>query len=149
MKHLKNKKVLVINGPNLNLLGVREPEIYGEFTYEELCTEVEGFAQKLRIDCEFFQANGEGEIVDKLQETLKQEVDLIIINPGGYTHYSYAIADAIRAISVPAIEVHISNIYARENFRACSVIAPSCVGQISGLGAKSYMMALMFGREIW
>lgn len=135
------KKVLVINGPNLNLLGQREKEIYGAETLEDIARKMNAEAMKLNIDLSFIQTNHEGEIIDKIHES-KGEIDTIIINPGAYTHYSIAIRDAIKAVEIPAIEVHLSNIHAREEFRSKSVIAPVCVGQISGFGSIGYILAL-------
>lgn len=135
------KKVLVINGPNLNLLGTREKDVYGNETLEEIAIKMNKEAEKLSIDMDFIQTNHEGEIIDKIHEC-KGRVDVIIINPGAYTHYSIAIRDAIKGVEIPAIEVHLSNIHAREEFRSKSVIAPVCVGQISGFGSSSYLLAL-------
>ena len=135
------KKVLVINGPNLNLLGQREKEIYGKETLEDIAIKMNTEAIKLNIDLSFIQTNHEGEIIDKIHES-KGKIDIIIINPGAYTHYSIAIRDAIKAVEIPAIEIHLSNIHAREELRSKSVIAPVCVGQISGLGSTGYMLAL-------
>jgi 3-dehydroquinate dehydratase-2 len=131
----------VINGPNLNLLGQREKEIYGKETLEDIAIKMNTEAIKLNIDLSFIQTNHEGEIIDKIHES-KGKIDIIIINPGAYTHYSIAIRDAIKAVEIPAIEIHLSNIHAREEFRSKSVIAPVCVGQISGLGSTGYMLAL-------
>ncbi|HPD00386.1 MAG TPA: type II 3-dehydroquinate dehydratase [Acetivibrio sp.] len=135
------KKVLVINGPNLNLLGQREKEIYGKETLEDIARKMNAEAMKLNIDLSFIQTNHEGEIIDKIHES-KGKIDNIIINPGAYTHYSIAIRDAIKAVEIPAIEVHLSNIHAREEFRSKSVIAPVCAGQISGFGSMGYILAL-------
>lgn len=135
------KKVLFINGPNLNLLGTREKEIYGNETLEEIAVKVNNEALKCNIDIDFIQTNHEGEIIDQLQGA-RGKYDGIILNPGAFTHYSIAIRDAIKAIEIPVIEVHLSNIYAREEFRSKSVIAPVCMGQISGLGSRGYILAL-------
>jgi len=135
------KKLLVINGPNLNLLGKREPEIYGHQTYDDLCRMICEYAKTHRAEADCFQSNHEGAIIDRIQEA-DGVYDGIIINPGAYTHYSYAIHDALKAISVPACEVHISKIDEREPFRAISVTAPACVGQISGLGFEGYLRAM-------
>lgn len=135
------KKILVIQGPNLNLLGEREPEIYGKSTLGEIHQEMEGLAQRLKIRLEFFQSNHEGEIITRIQKSRKK-CDGIIINPAALTHYSYALADALRDSGLPVIEVHLTNIYSREEFRRKSVTAPSCVGQITGFGLKSYLLAL-------
>lgn len=135
------KKILVIHGPNLNLLGEREPGIYGDVSFENLNKMIMNKAAELGIECEIFQSNHEGAIIDKLHEARKI-FDGVAINAGAYTHYSYAIRDAIAAIKIPCIEVHISNVFARDSFRSESVIAPVCRGSISGFGLDSYMLAL-------
>lgn len=135
------KKILVINGPNLNLLGTRERDVYGTGTLSEIAAAVNNEAKLLGMDADFIQTNHEGEIIDKIHEA-RGNYDLLIINPGAYTHYSIAIRDAIKAVELPCIEVHLSNIHAREEFRSKSVIAPVCTGQISGFGANSYIVAL-------
>lgn len=132
-------KILVINGPNLNLLGTREPEIYGTTTLKEIEEEILNYSKKFEgVEVEFFQSNHEGEIVDKIQSA-KENFNGIIINPAAYTHTSVAIADAIKAVSVPAVEIHLSNINSREEFRHTSLTAPSCVGQIAGFGKDGYI----------
>jgi len=133
--------ILVINGPNLNLLGTREPEIYGTDTLEELMMWLETSQQGSNHYFKFFQSNHEGEIIDQLHSNIK-EVDGIIINPGAFTHYSYAIRDAVTAIGVPTVEVHLSNIYQREEFRKISVLKDVCIGQFSGKGKNGYLEAL-------
>lgn len=136
-------KILVINGPNLQLLGQREPEIYGNLTLAQICSELELFASQFKgIKLEFFQSNHEGNIVDQIGNCLKAKIDGIIINPAAFTHTSIAIYDALKAVGIPAIEVHISNIYNREDFRKHSVSAGACIGLISGLGPKGYCYAL-------
>ena len=135
------KKFLIVNGPNLNLLGKREPGIYGDQTYDALCGMIHAYAKAYQCEADFFQSNHEGAIIDRIQEA-DGKYDAIIINPGAYTHYSYAIHDALKAVSVPAYEVHISDIHAREPFRAVSVTAPACVGQISGMGFEGYLRAM-------
>lgn len=135
------KKILIINGPNINLLGLREPSIYGNFTLADIENKAKELAQELKIGVEFFQSNHEGDIVDKIQNAPK-EFSAIIINPAAYTHTSVAIRDALSAVKMPAVEVHISNIHAREDFRKRSYIAPVCMGQISGLGIDVYLLAL-------
>lgn len=137
------KKVIVIQGPNLNLLGERETEIYGTTKIDEIHGEMTDLAKKLNVEIEFFQSNHEGEIIDYLQQS-KDEVDAIIINPGAFTHYSYAIVDAIRTLSRPTVEVHISNIFAREEWRHDSVFSPVVNGIISGLGNYGYLAALSY-----
>ncbi|MBE7044197.1 MAG: type II 3-dehydroquinate dehydratase [Ruminococcaceae bacterium] len=135
------KKFLVINGVNLNMLGIREPGIYGNETLETLCTAIEKKAEELGVSVECFQSNFEGEIVEKIHAAYGV-MDGIIINPGAFTHYSYAIRDALGSVKIPTIEVHISNIHKREEFRHHSVTAPECIGQICGLGTKGYLLAL-------
>jgi len=134
-------KFLVVNGPNLNLLGQREPDVYGRQDYAALCALVEDYAVSCGSTAVCFQSNHEGAIIDVIQQA--QDVyDAIIINPGAYTHYSYAIHDALKAVNVPAVEVHISDITKREEFRKHSVTAPACVGQIYGKGLPGYTMAM-------
>jgi len=135
------KKILVIHGPNLTMLGEREPQIYGTITLEKINTELLTLAKELNVDVEIFQSNIEGEIVSKIGEARKV-FDGIVINPAAYTHTSVAIRDAIAGSKLPAIEVHISNVYAREEFRQKSITAPVCRGQIAGLGIESYLLGL-------
>ena len=135
------KKILIMHGPNLNLLGEREPGIYGDTNFETLNAHLVEFAASLGLEAEVFQSNHEGELVDKLHESRKEFAG-IVLNAGAYTHYSYAIADAIKAIKIPVIEVHISNIFARDAFRSHSVIAPVCKGSISGFGLLSYDLGI-------
>lgn len=135
------RKFLVINGPNLNLLGRREPDIYGSRSYDDLCRMIREYAGARGAEADCFQSNHEGAIIDTIQQA-EGKYDAIIINPGAYTHYSYAIHDALKAVSVPACEVHISDIHDREPFRAVSVTAPACVNQICGLGFEGYLRAM-------
>lgn len=135
------KKILVIHGPNLNLLGEREPDVYGDNSIDTLNSNIIDRAKEQGLECEIFQSNHEGAIIDKLHSARKN-FDGVIINAGAYTHYSYAIRDAISAINIPCIEVHISNVDARDAFRANSVIAPVCKGSISGFGFGSYYLAV-------
>ena len=135
-------KILVINGPNLNLLGSREPDIYGKQDYAALLSKLDDFAKTHDITIDAFQSNSEGALIDKIHAAAGI-YDGIVINPGAYTHYSIAILDALKAVDVPAIEVHISNFAAREDFRHKSVTAAGCEGQISGLGFDSYYLAVM------
>jgi 3-dehydroquinate dehydratase-2 len=136
------QKILVIHGPNLNLLGKRRPEVYGNTNLEKINEEIKKFAEKNNIKVEIIQSNEEGEIVDAIQKA--QNYSAIVINPGGYTHTSVAIRDAIEAVEIPTVEVHLSNIYAREDFRHTSMSAPVCKGQISGLGWYGYILALEY-----
>ncbi|MFQ3549398.1 MAG: type II 3-dehydroquinate dehydratase [Armatimonadota bacterium] len=134
-------KVLLIHGPNLNLLGQREEAVYGFEALESINEKCINLAKELKIELETFQSNIEGELIDKIHWA-KKNCEGIIINPGAYTHYSIAIRDAVAAVALPTIEVHLSNVYAREEFRHKSVIAPVCIGQISGFGAESYLLAI-------
>ncbi len=140
---MRKQKVVIINGPNLNLLGQREPEVYGQDTLDDL-EEFLTVKYADKINLEFYQSNIEGELVNKIHEAFKLQYDGIIINAGAYTHYSLAIHDALKSINVPSIEVHISNIHNREEFRKNSVIAPATVGQISGFKLKSYALAVEY-----
>mgnify|MGYP001810001982 CR=1 FL=1 len=134
-------KILVINGPNLNMLGIREPEKYGTAKLEDVEKELYAYSFELAIDIETFQSNGEGEIIDRIQQAFNK-FDGILINPGGYSHTSVAIRDAISSVNLPCVEVHMTNIHAREEFRQKSLIAPVCVGQISGFGKEVYKLGL-------
>ncbi|WRS27924.1 type II 3-dehydroquinate dehydratase [Oscillospiraceae bacterium MB08-C2-2] len=135
------KKILVIHGPNINLTGLRERGVYGSETLESIDKEIVGWANELGLACVTAQSNHEGEIIDWLHDAM-EENDGVVINAGAYTHYSYAIRDAIAAITIPCVEVHFSNIQAREEFRHHSVIAPVCAGSIAGFGKNSYYLAL-------
>ena len=135
------RKILVIPGPNLNLLGEREPGIYGDVSFEKLNENIMAHAEKLGLECEIFQSNHEGAIIAK-RHAARTEFFGVVLNAGAYTHYSYAISDAIKAIKIPCIEVHISNIFARDAFRSHSVIAPVCKGSISGFGLQSYYLGV-------
>lgn len=139
-------KIMVINGPNINMLGTREPDVYGKQSYAELEIYIEEYAEKHGHEAIVLQSNGEGEIIDFIHHALGT-CDGIIINPGAYTHYSYAIHDALAAVALPTVEVHISNIHKREEFRRKSVTAPACIGQICGLGFKGYTLALDYLAE--
>jgi 3-dehydroquinate dehydratase-2 len=142
-----NGGILVINGPNLNLLGQREPSLYGTQSLEEINQELEHMASAADIRIEFFQSNHEGELVDRIQQA-RDDFEVIIINAGALSHYSIAIHDVLRAVNIPVIEVHLSNIYAREEFRHKSLISPVAVGGIFGLGALSYRLAFLAACEI-
>lgn len=133
--------VYVLHGPNLNLLGSREPEVYGRLTLDEINRALTALAKDLGVEVSCFQANAEGELIDKLHEA-GREAAAVVFNPAAFTHYSYALRDAVAAIGIPVVEVHISNIHRREEFRRQSVIAPSAAGQISGLGVDSYLLGL-------
>ena len=141
------KKILVLNGPNLNMLGIREPGVYGSDTLASVNAEIADYAKTKKIECDFDQSNCEGEIINAIHSVLKQ-YDGCIINAGAYTHYSYAILDAIKAVGKPFIEVHLSNVHAREEFRHTSVIAPACVGSIAGFGKNSYFLAISALKEL-
>ncbi len=138
---MDRKRVAVIHGPNLNMLGKREVGIYGGKTMENINDEVAAEADRLKVDVEFFQSNSEGALIDFIHGCVGR-VDGIVLNAGAYTHYSSALRDAIAAVNIPTAEVHISNIHKREDFRHVSVIAPVCVGQISGFGSHSYVLGL-------
>ncbi|MCI8493770.1 type II 3-dehydroquinate dehydratase [Anaerotruncus sp.] len=135
------EKLLVINGPNLNMLGIREPGVYGMTGLEAISAELREYAAGRGVYCEFFQSNHEGDIVDQLQKA-HAGFDGVVLNAGAYTHYSIAIRDAIAAIRTPVVEVHLSNIHAREPFRHTSVIAPVCVGGVYGFGKNVYRLAV-------
>jgi len=134
-------KILLIHGPNLNLLGKREPGIYGLKNLEEINTLVQRFAQEKGAELKTFQSNSEGELVDAIQDA-GEWADGIVINPGAYTHYSYAIRDALASVGLPAVEIHLSNIFAREEFRHRSVISPVVEGTVTGLGWRGYIAAV-------
>ena len=134
-------RILVLHGPNLNLLGTREPEIYGYTTLDDINTMIAARAAEAGIETAFYQSNREGDLVDAIQQA-NHKFDFIIFNAAAFTHYSIAIRDAIAAIDVPVIEVHLSNIHQREEFRHTSVLAPVAMGQICGLGVESYLAAL-------
>ena len=138
---IKMKKITVINGVNLNMLGIREPGIYGDENLESLYKKISEKAAELGVEVNFFQSNIEGEIVNEIHKCYGT-ADGIIINPGAFTHYSYAIRDALASVKIPTVEVHISNVHKREEFRHVSVTAPECEGQICGLGTDGYLYAL-------
>jgi 3-dehydroquinate dehydratase II len=143
-KVLPTKNVLVLHGPNLNLLGTREPETYGSVKLEEINRSLSILAQKAGIKLSSFQSNAEGELVDRIHQAIHDEVDFIIINPAAYTHTSIALRDALVATALPFIEVHLSNIFARESFRRESYFSDRALGIISGLGAQGYELALEY-----
>lgn len=136
------KKVLIIHGPNLNLLGQREKDIYGQVTLEEINDRLVKLASELCLQVETLQSNHEGDIVDRIGKAKKDGFNAILINPAAYTHTSVAIRDAVLAVGLPTVEVHLSNIYSREDFRHKSLVAPVAAGQISGFGVNSYLLGL-------
>jgi 3-dehydroquinate dehydratase-2 len=136
------KTYAIIHGPNLNMLGIREPEQYGRQTMEEINAMIRAEAEKAGVGVSFFQSNGEGELADYIQTCYYNGIDGIVINPGALTHYSYVLHDAVASVSVPTVEVHLTNVHKRDGFRRKSVIAPACVGQICGFGANSYILGL-------
>ena len=139
-------KILVINGPNLNMLGIREPEIYGNKNYDGLCKMILDHADKIGVEAEVFQSNHEGCIVDKIQEAYKK-VDAIVINPAAYTHTSVAILDALKSVALPCVEVHISDVSKREDFRQISYVRSYCIKTIAGHGFEGYLEAMDFLKE--
>lgn len=139
-------KFLIVNGPNINMLGIREPAIYGAMTYDGLLQMLRGAAQTLGVEAEFFQSNSEGEIVSAIQRAYGR-MDAIVINPAAYTHTSVAILDALKAVALPAVEVHLSDVDARETFRHVSYPAMACIAQVKGLGFAGYEKAILLLRE--
>lgn len=139
-------KILIINGPNLNMLGIREPDIYGRKTYADLCDIITEHAGAIGVQAELYQSNHEGDLVDKIQEAYGN-TDGIVINPGAYTHTSVAILDALKAVAIPAVEVHISDVDAREEFRQISYVRLACFATISGHGFDGYLEAMDMLRE--
>ena len=138
------KKIFIINGPNLNFLGIREIGIYGNDNYDSLCSYIQEKFCDRNVKIEIFQSNYEGKIIDIIQNAYYERIDGIVINPGAYTHYSYAIHDALKSVSIPAVEVHLSDIHKREEFRKISVTAPACVLQIYGKGKEGYVEAVEY-----
>ncbi|MBQ6184018.1 MAG: type II 3-dehydroquinate dehydratase [Clostridia bacterium] len=134
-------KILVINGPNINMLGIREPQIYGTETYARLARDIKAHCRELGIKVALFQSNHEGKIIDKIQKAM-EKFDGIVINPAAYTHTSIAIADALKAVRIPAVEIHISDISARESFRTVSYVRDACVASVIGHGTAGYMEAI-------
>lgn len=135
-------KILVINGPNLNMLGIREPDIYGRETYASLLEKIGAYAESLGVQVDFFQSNHEGALVDAIQNAYFEEVDGIVINPAAYTHTSVAILDALKATAIPFVEVHISDVDAREEFRRISFVRSAAIATVSGKGTNGYLLAL-------
>ena len=142
------KKVLVLHGVNLNMFGKRDPAQYGTLTLDEINQQIEGLSKELGCNVETFQTNHEGEICEKIHQAHQEKVDAVIINAGAWTHYSYGLRDALAILKVPIIEVHMSNIHAREEFRHYSVIAPLAKGQIAGFGLQSYLLGLRAAVEL-
>lgn len=140
-------KIKIINGPNINFTGIREKGVYGSQSYEEIIADLDAFAKQEDIKADFFQSNHEGEIIDCLQSCYLEKYDAIVINPGAFTHYSYAIHDAIASVQIPTFEVHMSNIHKREQFRHISVTVPVCIGQICGLGVYGYKLAMLAAKN--
>lgn len=137
-------KIMVINGPNINFLGIRDTSIYGDTNYNGLVKLIQKHCREIEVEVELFQSNHEGGIIDQLQKCYHEDFDGVVINPGAYTHYSYAIRDAISSINLPVVEIHISNIYEREDFRQISVTKEVCIDQISGKGLDGYLEAIDF-----
>lgn len=137
-------KILIINGPNLNFLGIREPLVYGTATYQDLCNYINDYVKNLDVEVEIFQSNHEGDLVDRIQQAYFEQVDGIIINPAAYTHTSVAILDALKAVMIPSVEVHISDLTKREDFRQVSYAGMACVHSIKGHGFKGYLEAIDF-----
>lgn len=135
-------KLLILNGPNLNMLGLREPQIYGSATYASLLDKIKSYASDKGIEVDCFQSNHEGALVDKIQEAYFNNVDGIVFNPGAYTHTSIALLDALKAVQLPCVEVHISDVSAREDFRQQSYIRPACIASIIGHGLEGYIEAI-------
>lgn len=135
------KQIIVIHGPNINLSGEREASIYGKESFQSINGQILAYCSDIDVNCEIYQSNIEGELIDKIHEA-RNNFDGIVLNAGAYTHYSYALRDAIEAVQIPCIEVHFTNIFGREDFRSKSVIAPVCAGSISGFGKFSYMLAI-------
>lgn len=140
-------KILVINGPNLDMVGIREPSVYGKKTLADINADIKAYSQGMKLECDFYQSNCEGDIITKIHSVLT-DYDGCIINAGALTHYSYAVRDAIASVNKPFIEVHMSNIHAREEFRHTSVISAVCAGSILGFGANSYILAVNAMREL-
>ncbi len=144
---MTKRKILIINGPNLNMVGIREPGVYGTKTLADINADIKAYAEGMKLECDFYQSNCEGEIVSKIHSVL-ENYDGCIINAGAFTHYSYALRDAIAAVNKPFVEVHMSNVHAREEFRHKSVISEVCVGSILGFGENSYMLAVSAMRDL-
>ena len=137
-------KILVLNGPSMNMLGIREPEIYGRETYDDLVNRISEYAGKLGAEVSFYQSNHEGSLVDAIQKAYFDRIEGIIFNPAAYTHTSVAIADALKAVGIPTVEVHVSDVSSRESFRQISFVREVCVKTISGMGLRGYLAAMDF-----
>jgi len=137
-----SKRILILNGPNLNFLGIREPEIYGRESYESLLRYIEDRAKNMGLEVEFYQSNSEGALIDRIQQGYREGLDGCVFNPGAYTHYSYALRDAVASVTYPFVEVHLSEVKERESFRHISVIKEVCLEQVTGLGFDSYIKGL-------
>ena len=135
-------KILVLNGPNLNMLGIREPNVYGSETYEDLCNLINEYCKENNIDVEIYQSNHEGDLVTMIQQAYFNKVDGIVFNPAAYTHTSIALLDALKSVSIPCVEVHISDVSKREDFRQVSYVRLACIKTIKGLGFKGYIKAI-------
>lgn len=142
-------KVVVINGSNLNMLGIREPSVYGNKSYDDLVTLIKNYCTEINVDVEFFQSNHEGDLVDRIHKAYYDKVDGIVINPGGYTHTSVALLDAVKAVMIPTVEVHISNVNKRERFRRKSFIRKAAVKTIKGHGFDGYLEAVDFLKNLY
>lgn len=135
-------KILILNGPNLNMLGIREVNIYGNETYQDLCDLINSYCKENNIEVSIYQSNHEGDLVDKIQQAYFDKVDGIVFNPAAYTHTSVALLDALKSVNIPCVEVHISDVSKREDFRQVSYIRKACINTISGLGFKGYIKAI-------
>jgi 3-dehydroquinate dehydratase-2 len=140
-------KILVINGPNLNMLGIREPSHYGKETYAELCEKIEKHCAEKGLEVDIYQSNHEGDLVDRIQKAYFDGIDGIVINPAAYTHTSVALLDAVKSVSIPTVEVHISKVEEREAFRQVSYIRAACIGTVSGQGTDGYLQAIALLEE--
>ena len=140
-------RILILNGPNLNFLGIREPEIYGKKNYADLCNTVSSYAENNDVEVSFYQSNHEGDLIDAIQKAYFDHVDGIIFNPGAYTHTSVALLDAVKSVSIPTVEVHLSNPDEREEFRKTSFVREACIATVSGLGFDSYCKAIDILKE--
>lgn len=140
-------KLMIMNGPNINFLGIREPHLYGNETYEDLCNQIKEHAQKINVEVQFYQSNHEGDLVDKIQECYFQKIDGIVFNPAAYTHTSVALLDALKAVKIPCVEVHISKVNEREDFRQISYVSLIAVHRIIGRGFLGYLEAMDYLKE--